>query len=77
MNIYVSEIEVSYKDTILGHLGNSGTSYLLLYIVKCWCACAVDEDKWARPMVIYYSVMMYKYYYCIIFTPIKHNKEGK
>ena len=47
MDIYVSNIEESYKDTILGHLGNSGTSYLLLYIVKCWCACAVDEDKWA------------------------------
>ena len=29
-SIYVSNIEESYEDTIIGHLGNSGTEYLLL-----------------------------------------------
>ena len=28
-------------------------------------------------MVLYYSHMMYKYYYSLGFSPIKHNKEGK
>ena len=29
MKLYVSNIEKSYKDTIIGHLGNEGTVYLL------------------------------------------------
>ena len=43
MKIYVSNIEESYKDTIIGHSGNSGTSDILLQIVQCWPACEVDE----------------------------------
>ena len=45
MNLYVSNIEESYKDTIIVHLGNSGTAYLILHKVQCWRACAVDEKK--------------------------------
>ena len=43
MKLYVSDIEESYKDTIIGNLGNSGTEDLLLQIVQCWRACAVNE----------------------------------
>ena len=43
MNLYVSDIEESYKDTIISHLVNSGTVDLLLQIVQCRYACAVDE----------------------------------
>ena len=39
MNIYVSDIEESYKDTIIGHLGDSETVGALLHIVKCWSEC--------------------------------------
>ena len=35
MKLYVYDTEESYKDTIIGHLGNSGTSDLSLNIVKC------------------------------------------
>ena len=73
----MSNIEELYKDTIIGHLVNLGTSYLLLHIVKCWSACAVDEEKSDLPIVMHYSGMMYKYYYRLRFFPIKHNKEGK
>ena len=34
MNIYVYNIEESYKDTIISHLGNSGKADLLLNIVQ-------------------------------------------
>ena len=54
MNIDVSNIVESYKDTIIGHLGNAGTSYLLPHIVQCWCACAVDKNNWDLHIVIYY-----------------------
>ena len=43
MKLYVSDIEESYKDTIVGNLGNSGASDLLLNLLKCWCTCAVNE----------------------------------
>ena len=62
MKLYVSDIEDSYKDTSIGHLGNSGTVYLLLYIVKCWLVCEVDDEKKYLPMVMYCLVMMYKYF---------------
>ena len=65
MKVYVSDIEESYKDTIIDHLRNSGTAYLLLQIVKCWRAFEVDEEKRALPMVFYCSFRMYKYYYRI------------
>ena len=53
MKLYVSAIEESNKDTIIGHLENSGTEDLLLHIVQCWHICAVDEEKRARYMVLY------------------------
>ena len=62
MKLYVSNIEESYKDTTIGHLGNSGTSYLLLHIVQYWRACVVNEENQALPMVICCSQVMYKYY---------------
>ena len=43
MKIYVSNIEESYKDTIIGHLVNSGIADLLLHIVQCWRAYAVNK----------------------------------
>ena len=52
----------SYKDSVIGHLGNLGTVYLLLHIVKCWHAYAFYEDNWVLHMVIYFSGTMYKYY---------------
>ena len=45
MKLYVSDIEQSYKDTIIDHLVNSGKSDLLLHIVYCWRAYAVNEEN--------------------------------
>ena len=73
----MSNIEESYIDTIIGHLVNSGTEYLLLHLVQCWHACAVNEENQDIPMILYYSHMMYKYYSHLGFFPIKHNEEGK
>ena len=61
MKLYLPDIKESYKDTIIGHLRNSGTTDLLLRIVQYLRACAVDEEKRALPMVLYCSGMMYKY----------------
>ena len=44
MNLYVSDIYESYKDTITGSMENAGTEYLLLLVVQCRCACAVDSE---------------------------------
>ena len=77
MNIYVSGIAESYKDTIIGHLVNAGTEDLLLHIVQCWISYAVDEDNWSLPMAIYCSGVMYKYYSHLFLLPIKHNEEVK
>ena len=68
MNLYASDIEESYKDKIIYHLGNSGTADLLLHILKCWRAGAVDEEKQYLSMVLYCSDMMYKYYSRLGFT---------
>ena len=35
MKLYVANIEESYKDTLIVHLGNLGKKYLLLHIVQC------------------------------------------
>ena len=43
MKLYVSDIEESYKGTIIGHLGNSVTANLLLHMVHFLSACAVTE----------------------------------
>ena len=77
MKLYVSDIEESYKDTIIGHLGNSGTSDLLLQMVQCWRECKVDVENQYLSMVLYCSHMMYSYYYRILFTPIKLNEGVK
>ena len=45
MNLYVSYIKELYKETIIGNMGNSGTSDLLLHIVQCWRECVVNEKK--------------------------------
>ena len=59
MKLYVSDIEESYKDTTIGNMENSGTSYLLLHIVQCWRTCAANEENQALPMVLYCSHIMY------------------
>ena len=33
------------KGTFIGHMGNLGTSDLLLHIVKYWHACAGNEEN--------------------------------
>ena len=53
MKLYVSNIEESYKGIIIGHVGNLGTAYLLLHLVQCWRACAVNEENQALHMVLY------------------------
>ena len=45
MKLYVSDIEEPYKDTIIFHFGNLGTSDLLLDIVQFWHECAAVEQK--------------------------------
>ena len=45
MNLYVSNIEELYKNTIIGHLGNSGKAFLSLNIVHFLRICAVGEEK--------------------------------
>ena len=70
MKLYVSDTEYSYKDTIIGNMGNSGTEYLSLHIVQCWRTCAVNKDNKALPLVLYCSHMMYNYYSRLVFFPI-------
>ena len=43
---------------------------LLLHVVQCLCACAVDEEKSSLTMVLYFSDMMYKYHSRLVFSPI-------
>ena len=71
MKLYVSDIEESYKNTIIGNMGSSGTVDSLLHIVQCWRACAVNEENQALHLVLYFSHTMYKYYSRIGFPPIK------
>ena len=73
MDLCVSDIVESYKDTIIGNLGNKGTEDLLLYILQCWRAFEFDKENSDLPIVMYCSVIMYKYYSCLRFFPIKHN----
>ena len=56
---------------------NTVTADFLLHIVQCWHTCLVYKDNWDLPMVLYCSVMMYKYYSYFGFIPTKHNEEGK
>ena len=77
MKLYLCDIEESYKDTIIVHLGNAGTADLLLRILQCWCTCTVNVENSDLPMVLYFSQMMNKYYSHLGFSPIKHNEEEK
>ena len=45
-------IEESYEDTIIGHLEDSGTAYLLLHIFQYSRACAAHEGNQALHMVM-------------------------
>ena len=47
----MSDIKESYKYTIIGHIVNSGSEYLLFHIVHRWRAFELDEEKWALPIV--------------------------
>ena len=69
VKLYLSNIEESYKDTIIGNMGNSGTAYLLIHIVQCWIECSVSEKNKSLPMILYYSHMMYTYYYKSLIFP--------
>ena len=75
MNIYVSDILKSYKDTIIGFLVDTDSAELLSCILKLLCVCAVYEENQALSVVMYCSDIMYKYYSHIRFLPIKHNEE--
>ena len=59
MIIYASNIVELYRYTIISYLGNSGATYVLLRILQCCIACAVDDDIQCLPMVLYYSGMIY------------------
>ena len=52
MKIYVSDIEESYKDTIIENMKNRSTEELLLHIVQCWRACALNEEKYDLTFVL-------------------------
>ena len=67
----------SYKDTIIGNLVNTCTSYFFLHVEHYWCVCAFDKDNWYLSMVLYCSEIMSKYYSRLGSIPIKHNKEVK
>ena len=56
MKLYVSNIDESYKDTIIENLGNSGIADLILHILQCWCIFIVDELKLDIPIVLYLLV---------------------
>ena len=53
MKLYMSGVEGSYKYIIVGNLRNSGTADLSLHVVQCWRSCAVNEENWALPLVLY------------------------
>ena len=52
MSSYVSDIMESYKDTIIGYLGNIDTADFLPHILQFWRACAVDKENQALPVVL-------------------------
>ena len=52
MKFYVSDVVESYKETIIVHLGNIGTTDLVLHIVQCWRAYAGDKENWDISIVL-------------------------
>ena len=60
MKLYVSNIEESYKDIIIGNMVNSEN--LSLQLVHCWHACTFNEENKALTLVLFCSHMLFKYY---------------
>ena len=56
---------------------NTGIENLLLHIVQCWCACAVEKYNQSLPLVLYCSGIMYKHYPRLGVLTIKISEEGK
>ena len=52
IKLYLYNIDILYKDTIIGNMGNSGTVDLLLHVVYCWLACAVNKENQAITFVL-------------------------
>ena len=52
MKLYVSNIEESYKYTIIVNMVNSGTGDLLLHILQFWCSFAVNEENQSLPIFL-------------------------
>ena len=77
MKLYLSNIEESYKYTIIGNIGNLGTADLLLHIVNCWSSCEINEEIQDLSLVQYCSHMMYKYYSCLGFSQNQIRKGKK
>ena len=73
----MSDIEESYKNTIVGHLVNSGTEDLLLHIVQCWREFSFNEEKLKLPIFMCFLVKMYRYYSYLGCFSIKNNEERK
>ena len=67
----MSDIEASYKDTIIGNLVNSGIAYLLLHPVQCWSACEFYEENKALSFVLYFSHDVY-ILFSSRFVPYQH-----
>ena len=42
-------------------------SLIIWKIVQFWRKCAVDEENWALPVVLYCLSMVYKYFSCLGF----------
>ena len=60
MKLYVSDIEESYRDTIIGNMVNSGTADLLLNIAQCMRACTAMEESQYIHLFLYFLHIMYK-----------------
>ena len=70
IKLYVSDVEESYRGTIIVNMANSGKLDLSLHIVQCWRACVVNEENQYLTLVLYCSHIMYKYYARCGFSPI-------
>ena len=56
---------------------NSGISDFLFHIVQYCRVCVVNKENWVISLVLYRSVMMYKYYSCIGFSAINTMRMEK
>ena len=71
MKPYESDIVKLYEYTMIGYLGNLGTTNLLLQILLCWSTCEVDEYNQALPVFLYCPAMMHSCFSRIWFVLIK------